>query len=117
METSGTDHSTVADTLGFLGNQRRMLLIGYLSLLDRESAIEVRHLARVIRAIELGTSPRFIDTDDYESAYNALIQTHLPRLESKGLIEYNENRKTVVVRAKLDQYALLVELSRYLLTQ
>lgn len=117
MENSGTNHSTVADTLGFLGNHRRMLLIGYLSLLDRGSTIEVRHLARVIRAMELGTSPRFIDTGDYESAYNSLIQTHLPKLESRGLIEYDENRKTVVARAKLEQYALLVTLSQYMLSQ
>lgn len=107
----------MADTLEFLGNQRRMILIGYLSLLNRDSSVEARHLARVIRAIELDTSPRFIDTDDYESAYNALIQTHLPRLENRGLIEYNENRKTVAVRENLDQYALLLTLSQYLLSQ
>ncbi|ODR80177.1 hypothetical protein BG842_02765 [Haladaptatus sp. W1] len=94
-----------------LGNRRRLLVIGYLSLFDTGAIIEVRHIARVVRSIETGIPPRQIDTKKYESAYNSLIQTHLSKLEDGGLIEYDERSKEIVATQQLKKYAFIIYLT------
>lgn len=90
-----------------LGNQRRLLVIRYLSLFDCETTVTVRHVARVVRGVEIGTPPNHVTTSEYESAYNSLIQNHLPKMDEYGLINYNEQRKSIVVSPVLSQYACL----------
>ena len=98
---------------GLLGNQRRLLTIRYLSMFNCGATVEVRHVARVVRGIELGISPQNVGTADYESAYNSLIQLHLPKLAGRGLIEYDVDRKTITTRAKIDQYAFLASVGQF----
>ncbi|WP_432765144.1 DUF7344 domain-containing protein [Halobaculum marinum] len=86
----------------------------YLSLFCRDECVEVRHLARIVRGIELSEPPRQIGSKEYESAYNGLIQTHLPKLAAHGVVEYNDTRKTVTPTSRVRQYALLAQFARYL---
>ena len=102
----------VSDTYRLLGNQRRLLTITYLSLFDCGTTVDVRQIARVIRAVELDQSPREISTSDYESAYNSLIQVHLPKLATEEILEYDADRKTVVVTRKTSHHACLVAIGR-----
>ena len=102
--------STPADAYKLLSNRRRLLTVKYISLFDQECIIDVRQIARAIRSVETDTPPRAIGTDDYESAYNSLIQQHLPKLDEAGLIEYDDDRKTVTVNESLDRYALLISI-------
>ncbi|WP_115862530.1 DUF7344 domain-containing protein [Halorussus litoreus] len=95
-----------------LGNERRNLLIRYLSLFEENASVTVRHIARVIRGIETGTPPTQVSTGDYESAYNGLIQTHLPKLSARGLIEYDESAKEIVVTPRLQRYASISVLAQ-----
>ena len=104
------DSATLFD---LFGNRRRLLVIEYLSLFGRDACVEVRHLARIVRGIELGEPPRQIDSDDYESAYNGLIQTHLPKLAAHDVLEYNDTRKTVTPTSRVEQYALLAQVARH----
>jgi hypothetical protein len=69
----------------------------------------------VTRSIETETPPTQVNTKDYESAYNALIQTHLPQLEDRDLIEYDEERKTIVVTHRVKKYALILSMTRFLI--
>ena len=41
--------------------------------------------------------------DHRRSIYNSLQQTHLPKLEDVGLIEYNSNKKTVALTAQAER--------------
>jgi len=102
------------DSFNLLGNRRRVIVIVYLSLVEKGARIEVRHLARVVRGIELEKPPRQVSSGDYESAYNGLIQTHLPKLAEAGVINYDDSRKTLSPTERIDQYALLVQIARYL---
>jgi hypothetical protein len=61
-----------------------------------------------VRGIEVGKPPRQVSIEDYESAYNGLIQRHLPKLAGRGIIEYNEGRKLVTVTQQLDQYTFII---------
>lgn len=103
----------IADIFSVLANRRRILLMRYLSLFERQKEVEVRHLARVIGGIETGVPPRNIGRDDYESVYNGLLQTHLPTLDEKGVIEYDEQRKTVTVTTQIERYMVLAAISRF----
>lgn len=113
MSVAYSDELCISEVFALLGNERRLLVIRYLSLFEPGTAVEVRHIARVVRAIETDTSPRHVSTSSYESAYNSLIQTHLPRLATRGLIKYDEQRKEVSVTPKLDQYALISAVTRF----
>ncbi|WP_425494245.1 DUF7344 domain-containing protein [Natronobiforma cellulositropha] len=86
-----------------------------LSLFNEGTIIDVRQISRVIRAVELERPPRDIGTSDYESAYNSLIQIHLPKLSNGHVIEYDSNRKTVTVTRRTMQYACLVTIGSVLL--
>lgn len=102
-----------SDVYHLLDNKRRLLVIGYLSLFDTGAIVEVRHVARVIRGIETGIPPRQIGTGQYESAYNSLIQTHLSKLDAMDLIEYDERAKEIVVNQRLESYAFLIAVTRF----
>jgi hypothetical protein len=69
------------------------------------TTLEVRELARFVRGAETSTSPRLVSTNDYESAYNGMIQTHLPKLDSADVIEYDDRAKEVTVTPRVKQYA------------
>ncbi len=109
-----TDDVETVALFDLLGNRRRLLVIEYLSLFGRDACVEVRHLARIVRGIELGEPPRQIGSDDYESAYNGLIQTHLPKLAAHDVLKYNDARKTVTRTSRVEQYALLAQVARHL---
>ncbi|TKX49560.1 hypothetical protein EXE49_10785 [Halorubrum sp. ASP121] len=102
--------------LNFLGNRRRLLTLRYLALFESGTSIEVRHLARVIRGVETGNPPRNVGTADYESAYNALIQTHLPKIDQRGLIQYHERRKTVTMEESLERHVVLSTIAQFVLS-
>lgn len=103
------------DVHRLLGNRRRLLVIRYLSLWGSTAQVDVRHLARVVRALETGVGPASVSTDEYESGYNSLIQNHLPKLAATGLIEYDDRGKAVTANDCISRYALVSILTHYLL--
>jgi len=109
------DCSTVANCCEILGNRRRLLTIKYLSLFEVGAVVDVRQIARSIRAIELELSPREVSSQEYESAYNSLIQLHLPKLATEGIIEYDQSRKRVSITPTLNRYELFANMAEMLL--
>lgn len=98
-----------------LGNHRRRLVIGYLALCGPGASVEVRHLARIVQALETEKRPASVTTAEYESAYNSLIQTHLPQLAAAELIDYDDRGKVVTVNDLVTQYALVAALTRHIM--
>ncbi|WP_455567129.1 DUF7344 domain-containing protein [Salinigranum halophilum] len=88
-----------------LGNRRRLLVIKFLAIFEVGTSLEVREIARVVRGAETNVSPRLVSTDEYETVYNGLIQTHLPKLHSSDVIEYDDRAKEVTVTPRIKQYA------------
>jgi len=60
-----------------------------------KAKVTVRQLSREIVAIEEGIPFDRATGEEYHSVYNSLIQTHLPKLNDIGAIEYDSDRKTV----------------------
>jgi hypothetical protein len=91
-----------------LRTPRRRLLVGFLLhrvitsndepwVQSTDTACEspVPQLAREIVAIEENVSLEQATGDTYRSVYTALIQTHLPKLDDLGAVEFDEDRKIV----------------------
>lgn len=113
MSDNDIDRPQPVEIYTLLGNQRRLLVIRFLALFEAGVSIEVRQVARIIRSIEGGTSPRLVSTEDYESVYNGLIQTHLPKLAAEGLIKYDERCKEVTVTRRVKHYASVDSLVQF----
>ncbi|MBV0901718.1 DUF7344 domain-containing protein [Haloarcula salina] len=87
-DNSGIDDDTAFD---ILGNERRRACLNYLA--GRDGSLPVSDLGRAV-AREV-TDPDTDEDDLYDSVYISLCQSHLPRLDSVGLVEYDRDEKLV----------------------
>lgn len=77
-----------------LRNDRRRRVIKQLQ--QQLEPVSLRELSERIAEHESGESPA--PRKLRESVYNSLHQTHLPKLDDRGIIEYDKDRKTVRLR-------------------
>ena len=77
-----------------LRNDRRRAVIGFLS--ERKGHATIRELSEHIAALESGENPP--PRNIRQSVYVSLHQTHLPKLESLSIVDYNTNNKIVELR-------------------
>ncbi|QAU14408.1 hypothetical protein EKH57_13515 [Halorubrum sp. BOL3-1] len=77
-----------------LRNDRRRLALEYLK--ERLRPVEVGELSDHIAEREVGESPP--PQDCRQSVYNTLSQTHLPKLEDLGFVDFDRDEKTVTLR-------------------
>jgi hypothetical protein len=80
-----------ADIHDILRNDRRRRVLEHLQ--ESMGSVTLRELAETIAAHEAGESPP--PRPLRESVYNSLHQTHLPKLDAEGVVDYDKNRKTV----------------------
>lgn len=78
-----------------LANPRRRGTIRHLTETAGGRAVPLRDLAAAIATEETGQSPP--PSACRESVYNSLHQTHLPKLDELGIIEYDLEARTVRV--------------------
>jgi DNA-binding transcriptional ArsR family regulator len=73
-----------------LKNARRRRLLRYLN--EHDSPVALGDLAEHLAAIENDTTPAMLDSKQRKRVYVALYQSHLPKLNSMGLVEFNKSR-------------------------
>lgn len=88
-----------------LRNDRRRRVLRQLQ--QSVGQISVRELSEAIAEEETGKSPPPRNIRD--SVYNALNQTHLPKLDTLGILEYNQHRKTVSLQSSAREVSLYME--------
>lgn len=88
-----------------LRNQRRMYTLNYLK--EAEGPVTLRELSEEIAMLETGESPP--PRNIRESVYNALHQTHLPKLNMMGVVAYEQNRKIIELSDAAEQVDLYME--------
>jgi len=116
MSSDRTGVNELSEIYSLLSNSRRLQVVRYLSLFEVDTTIEVRQIARAIGGIEQGISPKLVESKDYESVYNGLIQCHLPKLAEQDIIMYNTQSKKVTVTPKLRQYQTVDQCTRFIMS-
>jgi DNA-binding transcriptional ArsR family regulator len=98
------------DTIfSILSNERRRYVLRYLDRVEREA--ELGDLTERIAAWENGVEVNELDYNQRKRVYTSLHQTHLPKLDDAGVVEYDHDRGTVVLAAgaaDLDAYLAAV---------
>ncbi len=85
-----------------LQTQRRRDALRYLK--DTDGTVEMRDLAEQVAAWENDTTIQALTSDERQRVYIALYQSHLPKLESEGVIHYNKSRGIVERGPLADQF-------------
>lgn len=107
------DYLPETDIHDILRNDRRRNVIKCLQDSGRE--VSLRDIAVRIAEIETGESPPPSNIRD--SVYISLHQTHLPKLDSAGIVDYDSNRKTISLQKPAKQVDLYMEVvTRYGMT-
>lgn len=92
-----------------LRNQRRRYILHYLK--QQEEQVPLQELVEQVAAWENDVPVTDVSSKEHQRVYVALVQTHLPRMESADVITYEENRGTVElsdVAADFDFYLDIV---------
>ena len=96
-----------------LRNKRRRRTIEHLR--SGSGTVSLRDLSEAIAEAETGESPP--PRNIRESVYNSLHQTHLPKLDSLGVVSYDHDRKHIEIDGKARDVDLYMEvITRYGIT-
>lgn len=77
-----------------LSNERRQCILHYLRQ-QEDRRVDLRDLVDYVTAWENDTTTEAIGTAQRKRVYTAVRQTHLPRLEDAGFVEYEHRRGQV----------------------
>lgn len=77
-----------------LSNERRRRIVHVLLLHD-EDEITLRELSRQVAAWENDVEPEDVTLAQRKRVYTALTQSHLPRMDDHGFVEYDDERNVV----------------------
>ena len=89
-----------------LSNERRRMVLSILHEADGGTTT-ARDLSEQIAEMETGQSPP--PRNIRQSAYVSLHQTHLPKLDELGIIDYDESAKTVTLTDRAKQVSIYME--------
>lgn len=88
-----------------LSNERRRQTLEILK--EEQTEVELRPLTERIAEIESGESPP--PRGLRQSVYSSLHQTHLPKLDDLGIVDYDKDRKRISIRPEARRVDLYME--------
>lgn len=97
---------SASDVYDLLSNARRRYVLCH--LMERSKA-SVRELSRRIAAWENDVEVSVVSSKQRKRVYTALHQTHLPRLDEFGVVEYDRDRGEVYARERLNIFEPYLE--------
>lgn len=100
-----TDRLEASEIHDILRNDRRRLAIKCLR--ENGGTLSVRDLSEAVATRETGESPA--PRDKRRSVYVSLHQTHLPKLDELGILEYDTDSKTVLLRDRATEVTTYME--------
>ncbi len=83
-----------------LKNRRRREVLAY--LLEAEETVTLGELAEQIAAWENDTEVAALSSDQRKRVYVALYQTHLPKMDDAGIVEYDQDRGLISLADNAD---------------
>ncbi|MEM4782053.1 MAG: hypothetical protein QXG03_10915 [Halalkalicoccus sp.] len=87
------------DLFHLLQNSRRRAVLRYFAAHPDREEFDMRTIAEAIAAWENETTVEQLSSDQRQRVYIALYQSHLPKLDEYGVIEYNQSRGRIVPTA------------------
>lgn len=92
------DHLSISkdDLFHLLQNGRRRAVLRYFAAHPDQEEFNMRTVAEAIAAWENETTVEQLGSDQRQRVYIALYQSHLPKLDDYGVIEYNQSRGLIV---------------------
>lgn len=101
-EPDGISKLSKDETFHLLQASRRRDVIAH--LLDNDEPIKMGDLAEIVSAKEHDTTVAKLTSTQRQRVYIPLYQEHLPKLDRKGIIEYNQQRGIVRPTDRLDSF-------------
>lgn len=83
-----------------LSNERRRLVLQYLQAYDDDDEIMLRDVVDQVAAWQNDTTVKELDSGDRKCVYTALKQSHLPKLDDVGAIDYDHIRGSVTLEER-----------------
>lgn len=80
------------DVFHLLQNERRRRVLAYLREHDDGDGVDMRDVVDAIAAEEHDTTVQALRSKERQRVYIALYQSHLPKLDDAGVIEYDQRR-------------------------
>jgi hypothetical protein len=96
------------DIFHILQTNRRRDAIRY--LLDQDGPVKMRDVAEYVAARENDTTVAQLSSTERQRVYIPLYQSHLPKLDEEGVIEYNKSRGIVKPTDRLELFRPYLEL-------
>ena len=93
-----------------LANQRRRHILH--SLMQEEAPLEIGTLSQEIAAWEDGLEYEQVSSTDRKRVYTALQQSHLPKMDRAGVIEFDSNRGTIEPTPALENVEIYMDVVR-----
>jgi len=90
-----------------LRNQRRRFVLHHLTASD--GAVELGDLATRVAAWENDVGPEAVTADQRKRVYTTLQQSHLPRLDEAGIVEYDADRGVVSPTDRASDLSIYLE--------
>lgn len=103
--TSAEAELAATDIHDVLSNERRQLILRFLQ--EAGGLLSARELSEKIAEVETGESPP--PRNIRQSAYVSLHQTHLPKLDELGIVDYDQSSKTVQLNERAKQVSVYME--------
>lgn len=98
---------TRAEIFHLLQTNRRRDVIEY--LLDEDGPVKMGTLAEHVAALEHDTTVAELTSRQRQRVYVPLYQTHLPKLDEKGVIEYDKRRGIVRATDRVEYFRPYLE--------
>jgi len=106
-EEAGVEPIPTDEVFALLSNGRRRHVLRFLS--ENGGEIKLRELATTIAAEENDLDPVEVTYTQRKRVYTSLYQSHLPRMEWSGVIEYNRNSGLVTLAPGAEGFEAYLE--------
>lgn len=92
-----------------LSNERRRYALYFLEQRADEGPVDLRELVDQVAAWENDTSIERLDSGDRKCVYTALRQSHLPKLDQHGIVDYDNLRGEVTLTERAHEVQQYLE--------
>lgn len=98
---------TQTEAFDILSNDRRRHALHY--LLAQDEGTEIGELSEQIAAWENGEDLNEVTSDERRRVYVSLHQTHLPRMDDAGILQYENSRDTIELTERGESLRVYME--------